>query len=99
MTATSPVSVSREEQGTSQRSSPYWAKHELVSWMVAYIRQYGLLPTRREYERTRGDGPDERTIRLRFGSWKQGWRTALQEILNDRANQSRETEADNRNST
>ncbi len=60
-----------------------WSQEDVLSWMVGYIRRHANLPSRSEYLETRDDGPDESTIRLRLGTWKDAWRTALQVILDE----------------
>jgi len=60
-----------------------WSREDVLDWMVRYIRRHANLPSRSEYLETQDDGPDESTIRLRLGTWKDAWRTALQVILDE----------------
>ncbi|NTY02412.1 hypothetical protein [Deinococcus sp. JMULE3] len=58
-----------------------WTREELLRAMKAYITRHAHVPTRAHYDRTRGAGPDARTITLRLGPWKGAWQTALTETL------------------
>lgn len=58
-----------------------WTREELLRAMKAYITRHAHVPTRAHYDRTRGAGPDARTITLRLGHWKGAWQVALTETL------------------
>ncbi|MDR6220834.1 hypothetical protein [Deinococcus soli (ex Cha et al. 2016)] len=58
-----------------------WTREELLRAMKAYITRHAHVPTRAHYDRTRGAGPDARTITLRLGRWKGAWQTALTETI------------------
>lgn len=62
---------------TEQEDARFWSDPEILTWMVAYIREHVTLPSRTEYMSSQGDGPDESTIRRRLGSWKSAWQQAL----------------------
>lgn len=57
------------------------ARIELIIRLAGYIQQHGMIPTVREYQMTRGDLPDESTLRAQLGNWTDLWREALRVIL------------------
>lgn len=72
-------------QPPSRPGQRRWSREDTLAWMVGYIRRHANLPSRLEYLHTREDGPNESTIRLRFGGWQAAWQTALRVILDDYA--------------